>query len=60
MNAYAAGSEWRKWDLHVHTPSSIVNGYGGDWDRFLAKIENLPQEFSVTRHTSLPRTSGAV
>ena len=24
------GSLWRKWDLHVHTPYSIVQGYGGE------------------------------
>ena len=33
------GSLWRKWDLHVHTPSSIINDYGGDnentWEQFL-------------------------
>ena len=22
MNNYPRGSEWRKWDLHFHTPSS--------------------------------------
>ena len=22
------GSEWRIWDLHVHTPLSIENNYG--------------------------------
>ena len=24
-NKYSRGSEWRKWDLHVHTPSSHLN-----------------------------------
>ena len=22
---YQKGSEWRKWDLHVHTPASALN-----------------------------------
>ncbi len=30
------GSEWRKWDLHVHTPFSILNnGFGNDWDEYV-------------------------
>ena len=47
MNSHQPGSQWRKWDLHVHTPDSLVNEYGGDWDRFLAEIESLPPEFKV-------------
>ena len=39
------GSEWRKWDLHVHTPASLCSEYGGDndeiWEQFIQKIENL-------------------
>ncbi len=30
------GSEWRKWDLHVHTPESgMANGFNGDWDNYV-------------------------
>jgi ABC-type cobalamin/Fe3+-siderophores transport system ATPase subunit/predicted nucleic acid-binding Zn-ribbon protein len=33
------GSEWRKWDLHVHTPeSAFAHSFGGDWDIY---VENL-------------------
>lgn len=43
------GSVWQKWDLHVHTPDSLVNSYGGPdaWDRFIKELENLPPEFKV-------------
>ena len=44
------GSLWRKWDLHVHTPASLYHNYGaGDdvWEKFVASLEQLPQEFSV-------------
>lgn len=44
------GSLWRKWDLHVHTPASIVQHYGRDddaWEKFFAGIEALPEEFKV-------------
>jgi len=48
---YPRGSEWRKWDLHVHTPKSIVQSYGGDtkaaWDTFIKKIATLPAEIKV-------------
>lgn len=43
------GSTWNKWDLHIHTPDSLINGYTGDdaWDRFLNELEALPAEFKV-------------
>lgn len=32
---YPRGSEWRKWDLHVHTPFSIMNNeFGDDFDEY--------------------------
>lgn len=46
-----AGSTWKKWDLHVHTPSSVVHNYPGNedeaWDAFLADLEALPPEFKA-------------
>ncbi len=51
MPNHEIGSVWRKWDLHVHTPASIVQGYGGDtvkaWNKFIEELEALPQEFAV-------------
>jgi len=46
------GSEWRKWDLHIHTPSSIVHDYkvSNDidiWEEFINKLEELPKEIKV-------------
>lgn len=46
------GSIWRKWDLHVHTPASLINHYEGSnpeekWESFVRDIEALPQEFKV-------------
>lgn len=49
--SFERGSEWSKWDLHVHTPSSIVQHYGGDndevWEKYIQDIENLSSEFKV-------------
>ncbi|MFD2532536.1 hypothetical protein [Gracilimonas halophila] len=44
------GSVWRKWDLHVHTPASIVHHFGNQedvWEKFLKDLESLPSEFKV-------------
>lgn len=33
------GSQWRKWDLHIHTPFSILNnGFGNDWDKYVREL----------------------
>lgn len=50
--AYARGTEWRIWDLHVHTPDSIEHAYRtGDnsdvWDRYLKELSNLPKDIKV-------------
>lgn len=48
---YSEGSVWRKWDLHIHTPKSIIQNYGGDgekaWDDFVNKLASLPPEIKV-------------
>lgn len=44
------GSVWRKWDLHVHTPDSLVHHYGSGadaWDKFIEGLAKLPPEFKV-------------
>ena len=38
MNKYPKGSEWRKWDLHVHSPAS--HGFSGTWDQFETQLKN--------------------
>lgn len=36
---YPRGSEWRKWDLQVHTPfSALNNGFGDDFDRYAKRL----------------------
>lgn len=43
---YPSGSEWRKWDLHIHVPGTKLNdGYQAmngkpDWDRFADVLEH--------------------
>ena len=51
MPNHPRGSQWRKWDLHVHTPSSIVHDYGGNddevWEKYITALEALPEEIKV-------------
>ena len=52
MHLYNKGAEWRKWDLHVHTPASIVHNYKSEdgidiWEKFVCDIEALPDEIKV-------------
>jgi len=47
----AVGSTWSKWDLHVHTPASIVHHYPGTaeeaWAAFIDDLEQLSPDFKV-------------
>lgn len=45
---FEQGSIWRKWDLHIHSPLTILNNQypklpdgTPDWDSFIAKLESL-------------------
>ena len=40
---YESGSEWRRWDPHIHAPGTLLNDqFRGDWDGFSKKIEEEP------------------
>ena len=52
MTTLSRGSEWRKWDLHVHTPFSLFHNYQAKetedvWERYIKDLESLPSEFKV-------------
>lgn len=49
MSKFSKGSKWRKWDLHIHTPLSVVQNYGGEpkFEAFIDALENLPREVKV-------------
>jgi len=42
MSKYPRGSEWRKWDLHVHSPAS--HGFSGTWEQFEEQLKNAEAE----------------
>lgn len=39
MATTTSGSEWRRWDLHVHTPGTARNDNFGTWDDYLVAVE---------------------
>lgn len=43
MGKYPAGSEWRIWDLHIHTPQTAKNDQFGNcpnvWDTYISTLE---------------------
>ncbi len=46
------GAEWHKWDLHIHTPASVVHHYGDSqqdktWERYIRALEGLPPEIKA-------------
>lgn len=52
MNNFSKGSEWRKWDLHVHTPYSIDENYkkGKEtdvWERYISELERISEEKGI-------------
>jgi ABC-type lipoprotein export system ATPase subunit len=51
MDDFNKGSEWRKWDLHVHTPFSLEHHYGQvddeTWEKYISDLEKLPSEYAV-------------
>lgn len=61
---YPAGSEWRKWDLHVHVPGTkLSNGYDTnengqpDFERFADIIEQSDVAvFGITDYFSIDQT----
>ena len=62
---FPKGSEWRRWDLHVHTPETAHENRFGDWEEYLAAIEaqddvnviGVTDYFTIAKYSR--RTSGA-
>ncbi|MBF8305978.1 MAG: hypothetical protein HW398_1166, partial [Acidobacteria bacterium] len=45
---YPRGSEWRRWDLHVHTPfSALNNGFGSDFDQYAKLLSERAVEKGI-------------
>ncbi len=46
---YPKGSEWRKWDFHVHTPASALqHSLGDDWDAFVDRLIDAGEQHGAS------------
>lgn len=50
ISAYPRGSEWRRWDLHIHTPESKLGASftGVTWDAYLTELEARAQASGIS------------
>ncbi len=51
-NQYPKGSEWLKWDLHIHSPLTHLNNqFNDDWENWIKKlIENNIRVIGLTNY----------
>lgn len=47
MALYGRGSEWRRWDLHIHAPGTAILDQFRDWDEFVAAVEQADEALAV-------------
>ena len=53
MERYLKGSNWARWDLHVHTPCSRLNTQFGDyqeeeaWNEYIFKLFSKAKENEI-------------
>ena len=56
---YPRGSEWRRWDLHVHSPeSSFLRDSQPDWGDFIDALEKAPEEVKAIAITDYGTIDG--
>ena len=44
---YGRGSEWRRWDLHLHAPGTTLADEFGDWNEFVEAVEAADPSIAV-------------
>ncbi|WP_059456612.1 TrlF family AAA-like ATPase [Burkholderia vietnamiensis] len=49
VSNFPNGSQWRRWDLHVHTPASKLGAsfVGVSWDDYIDQLEALAQQAEI-------------
>ena len=61
------GSEWRRWDLHIHTPETALSNRFRDWEEYLRTIESqqnvkvlgVTDYFTITNYSKLKQFKDA-
>ena len=47
VTPYERGSEWRRWDPHVHARGTAREDQFGDWDEYLDAVEGADASIAV-------------
>jgi ABC-type lipoprotein export system ATPase subunit len=59
MSNFEVGSQWRRWDLHIHTPDSVLeNKFKCSWEEYIEYIENSGDTVAVIGATDYASISG--
>ncbi len=47
---FPVGSQWRRWDLHIHTPESKLGAsfVGNSWDNYLDSLEKFAKQEEIS------------
>ena len=52
------GSEWHRWDLHVHSPESFMRNNHPAWDKYIKALERAPKEIKAIAITDYGTIEG--
>lgn len=52
------GSEWARWDLHVHSPASFMRNQHSSWDEYFDALKNAPDEIKAIAVTDYGTIDG--
>jgi len=58
-NLFKRGSEWRRWDFHIHTPYSVLNSaFENNWDEYVkilfkTAIDNKISAIAITDYYAI-------
>lgn len=55
---FPCGSEWRRWDLHIHSPASARAVSFSGWNDYVAELEKAPPEVAVIGITDYASIEG--
>lgn len=55
---FTKGSEWRRWDLHVHSPESVLENQFTDWEEYITAIEGAADSVAVIGVTDYASITG--
>ncbi len=56
--SFSIGSEWRRWDLHIHSPESVLENQFTNWTDYIQSIRSADTNISVIGITDYASIEG--